>query len=423
LLAIGFVLMAINRVSGLVLPASSKFLIDDIIGKKQGELLLPLIGAVVAATLIQGVTSFSLTQLLSKAAQRLIAELRRKIQSHVGRLPIAYYDANKTGTLVSRIMTDVEGIRNLIGTGLVEFAGGLMTAVIAFFVLLGISPVLTVLALGFIGVFALALSREFKKIRPIFRKRSKINAEVTGRLTESLGGVRVIKGYHAEAREARVFAGGIARLLENVMEALNAIAVMSLSSSLLLGLVGAIVMYVGGRQVLSGEMTLGGFVTFTAFLAFLVAPVFQVVQIGTQLSEAAAGLERSREVLRESPEDTDPRRTVKLAEIAGEVVFEDVRFAYEPGKPVLHGISFRATPGTVTALVGSSGSGKSTIIGLIAAFHSPQSGVVSVDGIDLSTVRLDSYRTQLGVVLQDTFLFDGTIRENVAFARPDASEE
>jgi subfamily B ATP-binding cassette protein MsbA len=320
-------------------------------------------------------------------------------------------------------MTDVEGIRNLIGTGLVEFAGGLMTAVIALFVLLRISPLLTVLALGFIASFALALSREFKKIRPIFRKRSKINAEVTGRLTESLGGVRVIKGYHAEAREAKVFAGGVARLLENVMEALNAIAVMSLSSSLMLGLVGAIVMYVGGRQVLSGEMTLGGFVTFTAFLAFLVAPVFQVVQIGTQLSEAAAGLERSREVLRESPEDTDPRRTVKLAEIRGEVVFEDVRFAYEPGKPVLHGISFRSTPGTVTALVGSSGSGKSTTIGLIAAFHSPQSGVVRVDGVDLSTVRLDSYRTQLGVVLQDTFLFDGTIRENVAFASPDASEE
>ena len=297
LLAVGFILMVINRVSGLVLPASTKFLIDDVIGKRQSELLLPLIGAVIAATIIQGISSFSLTQLLSKAAQRLIAELRRKIQAHIGRLPVAYYDANKTGTLVSRIMTDVEGIRNLLGTGLVEFAGGLMTAVIALFVLLRISPLLTVLTLAFIATFGLALSREFKKIRPIFRKRSKINAEVTGRLTESLGGVRVIKGYHAEEREANVFAGGVHRLLENVIEALNAIALMSLSSSLLLGLVGAIVMYVGDRQVLAGEMTLGGFVTFTAFLAFLVAPVFQVVQIGTQLSEAAAGLERSREVL------------------------------------------------------------------------------------------------------------------------------
>ena len=422
-LAGGFVLMAINRVAGLVLPASTKFLIDDIIGKRNSGMLIPLIGVVVLATIVQGITSYSLTQLLSKAAQRLIAELRQKIQAHVGRLPVSYYDANKTGTLVSRIMTDVEGIRNLIGTGLVEFAGGVMTAVIALVVLLNISATLTGLALGFIAVFALALSREFKKIRPIFRKRSKINAEVTGRLTESLGGVRVIKGYHAEAREAQVFSTGVHRLLENVLEALSAIALMGVSSSLLLGLVGAIVMYVGASQVLSGQMTLGGFVTFTAFLAFLVAPVFQVVQIGTQLTEAAAGLDRTREVLRERPEDLDPYRTVSLGPIDGLVEFDDVNFAYEADKPVLHGISFRSTPGTVTALVGSSGSGKSTIIGLISAFHTPQSGTVRVDGVDLSTVRLDSYRTQLGVVLQDTFLFDGTIRENVAFARPEATEE
>jgi subfamily B ATP-binding cassette protein MsbA len=423
LLAIGFVLMAVNRVAGLVLPASTKFLIDDIIGKSRGDMLMPLIGVVLAATAVQGVTSFALTQLLSKAAQRLISELRMKVQAHVGLLPVAYYDANKTGTLVSRIMTDVEGVRNLIGTGLVEFAGGLMTAVIALFVLLRINATLTVLAVGFIAVFAFALQREFKKIRPIFRARSKINAEVTGRLTESLGGVRVVKGYHAESREAGVFARGVERLLGNVLEALNAIALMGLSSSLLLGLVSAIVMFVGGRHVLAGEMTLGSFITFTAFLAFLVAPVFQVVHIGTQLTEAVAGLERSREVLREKPEDQDPRRAVTLGPIHGRIEFEHVGFAYESGKPVLHGVSFKAEPGTVTALVGSSGSGKSTITGLIAAFHTPQTGRVLVDGVDLSTVRLDSYRTQLGVVLQDTFLFDGTIRENVAFARPGASEE
>jgi subfamily B ATP-binding cassette protein MsbA len=422
-LAVGFVLMAINRVSGLALPASTKFLLDDVIGKRNADLLVPLIAGVLAATVIQGITSYALTQLLSKAAQRLIAELRQKVQSHIGRLPVSYYDANKTGTLVSRIMTDVEGVRNLIGTGLVEFLGGLMTAAISLVVLLGISPMLTGMALGFITFFALALSRALRKIRPIFRKRSKINAEVTGRLTESLGGVRVIKGYHAESREADVFAGGVQRLFENVVEALNAISLMGLSSSVLLGLVGAIVMYVGGSQVLAGTMTIGGFVTFTAFLAFLIAPVFQVVQIGTQLTEAVAGLERSREVLREHPEDVDLRRTLALGAVTGDVVFDGVQFAYEANKPVLHGISFHAFPGTVTALVGSSGSGKSTIIGLLAAFYTPQSGRILVDGVDLSRVRLDSYRTQLGIVLQDTFLFDGTIRENIAFARPDASEE
>jgi subfamily B ATP-binding cassette protein MsbA len=390
LLAGGFVLMAFNRVAGLVLPASTKFLIDDIIGKRNADLLLPLIAAVVTATIVQALTSYALTQLLSKAAQRLIAELRQKIQAHVGRLPVSYYDANKTGTLVARIMNDVEGIRNLIGTGLVEFAGGLMTAVISLVVLLKISPILTGVALGFITVFVLALQREFKKIRPIFRKRSKINAEVTGRLTESLGGVRVIKGYHAESREAAVFSSGVHRLLDNILEAITAISLMAVSSNLLLGLVGAIVMYVGASQVLSGAMTLGGFVTFTAFLAFLVAPVFQVVQIGTQLTEAAAGLDRTREVLRERPEDTDPNRTVEFNVLSGDVSFENVHFAYETGKPVLHGVGFRSKPGTVTALVGSSGSGKSTIIGLIAAFHTPQEGVVRVDGVDIYTVRLSS---------------------------------
>jgi ABC-type multidrug transport system fused ATPase/permease subunit len=423
LLAVGFVLMAINRVCGLVLPFSTRYLIDDVIGKRQAQLLLPLVGAVLLATMIQGVTSFSLTQSLSKEAQKLIAELRRKVQEHVGRLPVAYYDANKTGALVSRIMSDVEGVRNLIGTGLVEFAGGLLTAAIALVVLLRISPVMTGMAFLFLVVFGVALQKAFRTIRPIFRERAKINAEVTGRLTESLGGVRVVKGFHAEQREHSVFSLGVGRLLENVLRTLTAMSVMSLSSTVLMGVVGALVMFLGARQVLSGALTLGGYFTYTMFLAFLVAPLFQVVGIGTQLTEAIAGLERTREVLRESPEDQDPRRTVTLGKIDGAIEFEEVRFAYDGGRTVLHDISFEARPGTMTALVGSSGSGKSTIIGLVAAFHVPQAGRVLVDGVDLATVRLDSYRTQLGVVLQDSFLFDGTIRENVAFALPGAREE
>jgi ABC-type multidrug transport system fused ATPase/permease subunit len=423
LLGLGFILVVINRVCGLVLPASSKFLIDDVIGKRHAGLLLPIVLAVVAATIIQGITSFALTQILSKAAQRLIAELRRKVQAHIGRLPVAFYDSNKTGTLVSRIMSDVEGVRNLLGTGLIEFVGGLLTATIALFVLFRISAPMTGLALVTMLGFSLVLKKAFGSIRPIFRERGKINAEVTGRLTESLGGVRVIKGYHGETREETVFAGGVQRLLNNVLKALTATSLMGLSATVLLGIVGALVMYLGARQILAGTLTIGGFVTFTAFLAFLVAPVFQVVGIGTQLSEAIAGLERTQEILRERPEDQDPHRSTRLGELRGDLVFDDVTFEYEPGKPVLHEISFQSKPGTVTALVGPSGSGKSTIIGLIAAFYVPTSGVVRVDGVDLSTVRLDSYRTQLGVVLQDTFLFDGTIRENVAFARPDATEE
>src|SRR6266446_1693579 len=415
--------MVINRVCGIVLPLSTKFLIDDIIGKRRTDLLLPLVLAVVTATLIQGVTSFTLTQLLSKAAQRLIAELRRKVQTHIGHLPVTYFDANKSGTLVSRIMSDVEGIRNLIGTGLVEFAGGVLTAVIALAVLIRISALMTGLALLIIVGFVVVLSKAFRTIRPIFRERGKINAEVTGRLTESLGGVRVIKGYHAEEREEKVFASGVQRLLDNVMKSLTAMSLMSLSATVLLGLIGAIVMYTGSRQILAGTLTLGGFVTFTAFLAFLGAPIFQIVGIGTQISEALAGLERTREVLRERPEDQDPRRQVRIGRVQGEVEFDHVSFEYEAGKPVLRDVSFLAAPGTVTALVGPSGSGKSTIIGLIAAFHTPNQGMVRVNGIDLSTVRLDSYRTQLGVVLQETFLFDGAIRENVSFARPGASEE
>src|SRR5882724_7744654 len=423
LLALGFVLMTINRVSGLLLPASQKYLFDNIFGKHQTNLLVPLVVAVLAATLVQGVTSYALTQLLSKAAQRMITELRRKVQEHVGRLPVAYYDANKTGALVSRIMSDVEGVRNLIGTGLVEFLGGLLTAVIALVMLLRISPVMTGLAFALLLVRMVGLRKAFSVLRPIFRERSKINAEVSGRLTESLSGVRVVKGYHAESREHDVFTKGVQRLLDNVLRSLTTMSMMSFSTTALGGVVGALVMLVGARQVLEGKITVGQFMSYTAFLAFMIAPVFQVVGIGTQLTEAVAGLERTREVLDERPEDEDPRRTVTLPDIEGQLAFEHVSFAYEPGKPVLQDVSFLALPGSVTALVGSSGSGKSTIIGLVAAFHVPLEGRVLVDGVDLATVRLDSYRTRLGVVLQESFLFDGTIRENVAFSRPRASEE
>ena len=423
LLALGCVLMAINRVSGLVLPYSTRYLIDSVIAKHHVELLKPIVFAVLTATVIQGITSFSLTQLLSKAAQRLIAELREKVQRHISRLPVSFYDENKTGNLVSRIMSDVEGVRNLLGTGLVELAGGLLTSLIALVVLFRISALMTALAFGFLACFALALNKAFSTIRPIFRERGKINAEVTGRLAESLGGVRVIKGYHAEEREEAVFSGGVRRLLENVMRTLTATSLMSLSASLLMGVVGAVIMWIGTHQILAGTLTVGGFFTYTLFLGFLVAPIIQMVAIGTQITEAFAGLERTQEILQERPEDQDPRRTVVLADIVGRIEFDDVSFSYDGSREVLHDVSFVAEPGTVTALVGSSGSGKSTTIGLISAFHVPAQGKVLVDGIDLSTVRLDSYRTRLGVVLQESFLFDGTIRENVMFSRPIASEE
>jgi ABC-type multidrug transport system fused ATPase/permease subunit len=423
LLAVGFVLMVINKIAGFVLPYSSKFLIDDVVGKHHTAILRPLVLAVLLATLIQGVTSFSLTQLLSKAAQRLIAELRQEVQKHISRLPVAFYDANKTGALVSRIMSDVEGVRNLLGTGLVDFTGGLVAAGIALVLLLRISAPLTLIAVGSLGCFALALNRAFSVIRPIFRERGKINAEVTGRLTESLGGVRVIKGYHAEKREESIFGAGVRKLLDNVMKTLTATSLMSLSASVLMGVVGAATMYVGGRQMTAGTLSPGSYFSYNFLLVFLVAPIMQVVSIGTQLTEALAGLERTQEIMRERPEDQDPKRSFSLTDIVGTVEFDDVSFSYDGAHEVLHNVTFRSEPGTVTALVGSSGSGKSTTIGLISAFYVPTKGTIRVDGVDLSTVRLDSFRTRLGVVLQESFLFDGTIRENVSFSRPEASEE
>jgi ABC-type multidrug transport system fused ATPase/permease subunit len=421
-LFLGLLLIIVKTASSFVLPGSTRYLFDNVIGKHQSSLLVPLTLAVVGATIIQGITSFSLTQLLSIEGQKLIAELRRKVQEHIGRLPVTYYDSNKTGQLVSRIMSDVEGMRNLVGTGVIEFIGGLLTAVIGLILAVRISPIMTGVAMAIVVVFAAVLSRAFKTIRPIFRERGKINAEVTGRLTESLGGVRVIKGYHAEDREARVFAGGVDRLLRNVMRSLTAMSVMSLSATVLMGIVGALIMYMGTHQIYTGKLTIGQLVAFNAYLIFLIAPVVGIVSIGTQMSEALAGLERTREVLRERPEDEDPERTLEIGPIVGEVKFDHVEFAYDAGPTVLHGITFEARPGTVTAFVGPSGSGKSTTIGLIAAFHKPVAGRILVDGVDLNKVKLPSYRTQLGVVLQETFLFDGSIRENVMFSRPNATE-
>jgi len=425
LLLAGLFLMAINRLAGLVLPLISKPLLDTVLSPQhpRADLLPRIILIVLSATLLQAITSFSLTQLLSKEGQRLIAEMRRKVQRHVGLLSVAYYDENRTGTLVARIMTDVEGVRNLVGTGLVDFVGGLLTAILVFFFLLHRSATVTLTVFAVVAVFVFVLQYGFKRIRPIFRERSKINAEVTGRLTESLGGVRVIKGYHAEEREAQVFGVGVDRLLANVMKSLTMTSVLGSASTTVLGMVSALVMWLGGHLVLNNTWTVGSYFQYNMFLALMIAPVFQIVNIGTQLTEAFAGLDRTNEIMSELEENESPGRTVKMPPIQGTVSFEDVEFAYDADKPVLHGISFLAQPGTVTALVGSSGAGKSTIISLLCAFHTPDKGRVLVDDIDLAHVDLNTFRSQLGVVLQDSFLFDGTIRENILFSRPGASEE
>lgn len=423
LLSLGVLLIIINRTAGLVLPGSTKYLIDDVVGKRNLGLLGPLAGVVLAAIVVQALTSFTLTQLLSMAAQRLIADLRMKVQEHVGRLSIRYYDSNKTGALLSRIMNDVEGVRNLVGTGLVELLGGLLTALLALGLLLRINATLTAVSLTALAVFGLLVRRAFAHIRPIFRERNVINAEVTGRLAESLSGVRVVKGFHAEAREAETFAGGAMRLFENVKKTLLATSLMSMAATFLMGIVTVAVMVVGGRLILRGSMTLGDFFAYTLYLGFLIAPVIQVVSIGSQITEAFAGLDRMHEVMAETPEDVDPDRVIPMDGVLGHVVFRNVWFEYDPDKPVLKDIDLDATPGSVTALVGPSGSGKSTLIGLVSAFVKPTSGVITVDGIDLSKARLDTYRSRLGVVLQDNFLFDGSIRENILFGKPGASEE
>jgi subfamily B ATP-binding cassette protein MsbA len=425
LLLAGMGLMVVNRVAGLVLPLTARPLLDTVFSQShpRPDLLPRIIVLVFSAMVVQAITSFSLTQLLSKAGQRLIAEMRRQVQRHVGLLSVAYYDENRTGTVVARIMTDVEGVRNLVGTGLVEFVGGLLTAVLSFLFLLHLSVAVTLTVFSVLGAFVFVLQYSFRIIRPIFRERGKINAEVTGRLTESLGGVRVIKGYHAEEREAGVFAVGVGRLLDNVMKSLTMTSALGAASTTVLGLVSAIVMGLGGHLVFGKTWSTGVYFQYNMFLAFMIAPVFQIVNIGTQLTEAFAGLDRTGEIMAELEENKSPGRTLKMPPIHGTVRFEDVEFAYEEGKPVLHGIGFVAEPGTVTALVGSSGSGKSTIISLLCAFHTPDSGRVIVDDVDLAHVDLNTFRSQLGVVLQDSFLFDGTIRENILFSRPNATGE
>jgi subfamily B ATP-binding cassette protein MsbA len=423
LVILGLALIGINRLCGLVLPGSSKYLIDNVIGKQDTALLKVLLLVVGLAIVVQSVTSFLLTRILSVEAQHLIATLRAQMQRQVVRLPISFFDENKSGALVSRIMRDVEGVRNLVGTGLVQLVGGLLTAAVALVLLMRINTQLTLYALIPLVIFGLISMKAFSYIRPIFRKRSAINAEVTGRLTETLGGIRVIKGFHAEQQEYQVFEKGVDRLFQNVKKSLTATSLVTSTATLLMGFMSIIIMGVGGTLILKGEMTVGDFVAFTLYMAFLITPIVQMSNIGTQITEAFAGLDRMEEILVMEREGEEENRTAVLGDIHGDITFANVYFAYEEGVEVLHDISFEAPAGTVTALVGSSGSGKSTAAGLAASFRRPTRGTVRIDGHDLATVKLASYRDQLGVVLQDEFLFEGTIRDNILLARADATEK
>ncbi|MBK9451911.1 MAG: ABC transporter ATP-binding protein [Bacteroidetes bacterium] len=429
IIGIGLILIVISRAAGLVLPWSSKVLMDDVVDKKNLDLLTYLLIAVVVSLLVQAVTSFLLTKLLSVEAQRLISQLRSKVQRHILSLPISYFDNTKSGALVSRIMSDVEGVRNLVGTGLVQLIGGTLTAIVSLVFLININPWMTLMVLVPVAIFAVIAMRAFGKIRPIFKTRGVINAEVTGRLTETLNGVRVIKGFNAEGQEAKSFERGVDRLFNNVKESLTATSLITSSSTFLLGLASVGIMGIGAWLMIHTDaagqplMTTGDFLAFTIFLGFLIAPIVQMSNIGSQLTEAFAGLDRTQEIMEMQPEDDPASRTVELGTFKGDIRFDHVSFAYEEGKEVVHDISFEAPAGSVTALVGTSGSGKSTIAGLAATFLTPQSGKVTLDGQDLSKVRLGSYRQHLGVVLQDDFLFEGTIRENILFPRPNASEE
>ena len=420
LLLLGLLLITINRLAGLVLPGASKYLIDDVIGGRDTALLTVLLLAVAGAVLAQAVSSFLLTRLLSVQAQHLISVLRARIQRHLQRLPVAFFDNNQTGALVSRVMSDVAGVRNLVGTGLVHLAGGAITAVVAVILLLRISVPMTLFTVIPLAVFGVLSGRAFALIRPIFRQRGAITAEVTGRLTESLAGVRVVKGFHAEAHEDRVFARGVERIFANVRSSLTATSLVTSGGALIMGLSAVLIMGVGGSLILRDAMTVGDFVSFSLYLGFMIAPIVQMSRIGTEMTEAFAGLDRMQEVLAQQPEGNEPGRTVVLENVRGDIRFDRVSFGYHASAPVLHEVSLEAPAGTMTALVGTSGSGKTTIAGLAASFLAPDSGVVSIDGHDLATVTLDSYRSRLGVVLQDEFLFAGTIRENILFARPEA---
>lgn len=421
-LGVGFVLMLINRAAGLVLPASSKVLIDTVLPNKDHRLLLLLATAAGLATLVQAASSFGLSQILGVAAQRAITEMRRTVQSHLIRLPIKTFDATQTGQLVSRVMNDADGIRNLVGTGLVQLVGGFLTATVAFGVLMWLNWRLTsvtlVLLLGFGGGMAYA----FTRLRPIFRERGKLNAEVTGRLVESISGIRVVKAYTAERRERLAFTKGANHLFRNVAATMTGVSATTALSTIIVGIIGTLLIVVGGGDILAGRMTLGGFVSYIFFTGLMAAPLVQIASIGTQITEAFAGLDRIRELRNLTPEDAGDEEKEAGGMIVGQVAFEDVTFSYEPGAPVLRNITFDAPAGTTTALVGSSGSGKSTLVSLVMAFNHPDSGRILIDGRDLSTMRLREYRSRLGIVLQDNFLFDGTVLENIRFAKPDATE-
>jgi ABC-type multidrug transport system fused ATPase/permease subunit len=423
LIGLGLALILMNRLSGLVLPWASRYLIDGVLGNGDTSMFYTILGGVGIAVTIQAATSYSLTMLLSVEAQHLIANLRAQVQQHVLQLPVNVFDNTKSGELVSRIMDDVEGVRNLVGTGLVQLVGGTVTAVVAFGFLVEIDAIMTALAIVPLAAFGFVSTRAFQTLRPAFRERGQIRAEVTGRLTEALGGIRIIKGFHAVEKESEIFFAGVMRIFDNVKTTLTASSLVTSLGTFFMGLASVAILGYGGRLIMLDELTAGELFSFTLFLGFLIAPVLQMANIGTQMTEAFAGLDRTSELLSWPQEDDDPARTVTMPTIDGHVVFEDVHFAYEEDKPVLHGVSFEARPGMVVALVGSSGSGKSTMAGLAASFLTPVSGRVLVDGVDLSKVLLASYRRQLGLVFQDDFLFDGTIQENLRFARPAATDE
>lgn len=422
-LAFGLVLMLVNRLAGLVLPASSKYLIDDVLGKHEMQKLVPLALAVGGATVVQAITSFSLAQIVSIAAQRAISDMRIEVQRHVLRLPVSFFDATKSGVLISRVMTDAEGVRNLIGTGLVQLAGGLLTAIIALGVLFYLNWHLTASTIFVLLAFGAMMAVAFKRLRPLFRKRNEINAEVTGRLGEALGGIRTVKVYTAEDREERIFSEGIDRLFRNIASTITGTSAVGAATTVIVGVIGVLMIIIGGRSILGGSMTLGDFVMYVFFIGLVAAPLVQIASIGTQVSEAFAGLDRIREILQTPTEDQEDEGREPLADIRGDVAFEGVSFAYVPGVPVLRDVSFVTPAGTTTALVGSSGAGKSTLIGLVSAFAHPTTGRVLVDGKDVATLRLRDYRSHLGVVMQDNFLFDGSIRDNIAFAKPGATDE
>jgi subfamily B ATP-binding cassette protein MsbA len=422
-LTIGLALMVVNRFSGIVLPYTSKYLVDDIIGKRRVDMLMPLAAIAAAATIIQGATSFALSQVVSVAAQRAITEMRKRVQAHVLRLPISYFDSTKTGALISRIMTDAEGVRNLVGTGLIQLVGSILTAVLAVGILFYINWKLTSATLVALILFGLMMTTAFKRLRPMFRERGAINAEVTGRLTETIGGIRLVKVYTAEPRERLVFARGAHKLFRNVAKTITGTSAVGAGTAVLTGLIGVLLIVIGGRSVLNGSMTLGDMFMYVFFIGLLAAPLVQISSIGTQVSEAFAGLDRIREIRDMATEDESDASKGTIAEIDGHVEFQDVSFEYVPGNPVLKHVSFVAPAGSTTALVGSSGGGKSTLIGLVMAFNQPKSGRVLVDGRDVSNLRLRDYRSRVGVVMQDNFLFDGSVRDNIAFSKPGATEQ